>query len=83
MNRLIILLAAALCACAATPQTVKEYIYVKDRIPSELLVEPKPVPDIDLSAATQAEVSDWIVLSEQYAVDLLSKLRGVKAWDAK
>lgn len=80
MKYLILALALTLSACATKEQLVKpEQVVVKEtsyvmRIPpKELLEIPPPVPKIDIDAAKQSTIANWIIDMNARMKDLENK----------
>lgn len=66
-----------------TPSVVVKYVKVAAPLPPEYLVIPAKVDDIDLSTATQRDVSDWLARSEGRTKDLETKLNQIKKFQSE
>jgi len=81
---LIITTVLALAGCGTTPpakvepSVVVQYKYVAAPIPEDALAIPEKVQPIDLNAASQKDVADWLARSEGRTNILESNLRTVK-----
>ena len=81
----LLIVSLLLSGCFATTQdlpvpepiTVEKFVYIAKVPPAELLSLPDPVKEFDVDAATQADVSEWIVNSEKYTNELKQKLIGI------
>lgn len=62
------------------PITVEKIVYITKVPPAELLSLPAPVKEIDVDAATQADVSEWIVENERVVNELKQKLIGIASF---
>lgn len=74
----IMLMAALLSACGTNPpQTVVSYKYVTWSVPTDMTSIP-PYTYIDISKATQKDVSDWIISNEKRTESLELKLKKIR-----
>lgn len=88
MKKLILILAMlVLAGCASTgttipiePTTVLHYKYIVTTVPAEMLIVPPPVPNIDLTTATDKDVAAWMLDGEQRTEGLEDRLKAVKTY---
>jgi hypothetical protein len=78
----LLIVSLLLSGCFATveplppiePVVVEKYVYLIKVPPAETMTLPEPVSELDVDAATQADVANWIVSNEKYANELKLKL---------
>lgn len=85
MKNILVILAicTALAGCATQavpdvkPSVIIQDHYIVSPIPSEDLVIPPEVPDINTDTATQKDVASWLVSTEGRSDDMEIKLRNI------
>lgn len=83
MKLLPLIACLGLVGCATTrcippqPQIVVKTQYVTRVPPAQLLTLPAPVPPLDVSKASQADVAAWILAREKYELALKADLQGI------
>ena len=76
---LILSLSLTGCAHFWKPErdVVVEQVYVVRIPPAETMKLPAPVPNLDVSKATQGDVAKWLVKKEDYTTSLEDKLKSI------
>lgn len=71
----IVLLSLMLTACSTKPPVIIEKVSYVVRIPDEKLMTLPPYPpNINIEAASQADVANWVLSTEEYIQQLRNQI---------